>query len=123
MHDRPSILIVDDEESLRFTFEIFLTEAGYDVTTASSFDEALSMLLQRAFDLVIVDVILGGKTGLDLVREIRARWINCRVVVITGDPTGELATDAQRCGVAAFVSKPIYKDKLVEVVRKALSTP
>lgn len=121
MADKRSILIVDDEESLRFTFDIFLSEAGYDVTTAASFDEAITLLLQRAFDLVIVDVILGGKTGLDLVREIRARWLDCRVVVITGDPTGELATDAQKCGVMNFISKPVYKDRLIEVVQDALS--
>ncbi|MDA8079438.1 MAG: response regulator [Nitrospiraceae bacterium] len=120
MSNRASILIVDDEESLRFTFEFFLSEAGYDVTTAANFDEALSFLVSREFDLVIVDVILGGKTGLDLVREIRARWLNCRIVVITGDPTGELATDAQRCGVMGFVPKPVCKDRLLQITQEAL---
>ena len=121
MDQRAKILIVDDEESIRFTFEIFLAEAGYDVTTARSYKEGLAVLDQEKFDLILTDIILGGKTGLDLVREIRRRSMSCPVVIFTGFPSGESASDAARMGVVDYLVKPVRMDKLLQVTRDALS--
>ena len=68
-----NILIVDDEESIRFTFENFLTEAGYDVATASHYDQALERLKDHDFDLLFVDIVMGGKTGIDLLRTVKQK--------------------------------------------------
>jgi len=122
MGDKAKVLIIDDEEGIRFSFERFLSKEGYDVTTAGHYDEALAAIAQKEFDLIVADIILGGKTGLDFVREARARGIKCPVVIITGDPTSESATDAFKItGVFDYLSKPVKKEKILEVTRAALS--
>ena len=121
MEIRSRILVVDDEESIRFTFENFLSEEGYDVTTAINYNNALAVLDQKEFDLIIIDIILGGKTGLDLVQEIRARDLRCQVVIITASPTAETVSDAYKKDVFEYISKPVRKDELLRVTREALS--
>ena len=121
MKIRSRILVVDDEESIRFTFENFLSEEGYDVTTAVNYNDALAVLDQKEFDLIIIDIILGGKTGLDLVEEIRARDLRCQVVIITAAPTAESVSDAFKKDVFEYISKPVYKDELLRVTKEALS--
>ena len=121
MKIRSRILVVDDEESIRFTFESFLSEEGYDVTTAINYNDALAVLDQKEFDLIIIDIILGGKTGLDLVEEIRARDLRCQVVIITAFPTVENISDAYKEDVFEYISKPVRKDYLLRVTKEALS--
>ena len=121
MEIRSRVLVVDDEESIRFTFENFLSEEGYDVTTAINYNDALAVLDQKEFDLIIIDIILGGKTGLDLVEEIRVRDLSCQVVIITAAPTAESVSDAFKKDVFEYISKPVYKDELLRVTREALS--
>ena len=67
----PKILIVDDEESIRFTFTNFLAHAGYDVTAVPDYDSAVGIMTEETFDLLFVDIIMKGKTGLDLLRNVR----------------------------------------------------
>jgi len=121
MQSRSKILVVDDEESIRFTFEDFLSGEGHDVTTAINYNDALAVLDQKEFDLIIIDIILGGKTGLDLVQEIRARDLCCQVIIITASPTAESVSDAYKKDVFEYISKPVYKDELLRVTREALS--
>ena len=120
MKSRSKILVVDDEESIRFTFEDFLSGEGYDVTTAINYNDALTVLDQKEFDLIIIDIILGGKTGLDLVKEIRARDLRCQVIIITAFPTAESLSDAYKKDVFDYISKPVLKDELLRVTREAL---
>lgn len=72
------ILIVDDEESIRFTFEAFLSEAGYQVTTASDYEQAMGCLADDDFDLLFFDIIMEGKTGMELLREVKRNDSNAR---------------------------------------------
>ena len=65
-----SILVVDDEESLRNTFHFFLSRQGYDpVLTTATFDEALSVLQERSVDLIVSDIVLENSTGIDLLKQ------------------------------------------------------
>ena len=77
------ILVIDDEESIRFTFERFLTTEGHIVGTAASCGEALARINDTSFDVVFADIILGDGTGIDILREIRARGLSCPVIMIT----------------------------------------
>lgn len=120
MTNKPGILVVDDEESLRFTFESFLTDEGYAVDTAKDFNEAVAKIRGRDFSLIFVDIILGGKTGIDVIKEVKARGLTCPVVVITGDPTIESASEAVRLGAFDYIPKPIHQDTLLRVARMAL---
>ena len=114
------ILIVDDEESIRYTFESFLSDEGHDVTTASDFHEAIQLISETNFDLVFADIILGGKTGIDLLNEIKRANHSCPVVMITGSPSIDTASDAIRLGAFDYIAKPVRPDTLIHTATRAL---
>ncbi len=114
------ILIIDDEESLRFTLETFLQDDGYLVSTAASFPEAEELLKHSAFDLVFLDIQLGRHSGLDLLKIIRERFANCPVVMITGAPDVATAAEAVRHGAFDYIPKPIRQETLLRVAQMAL---
>jgi DNA-binding NtrC family response regulator len=117
------ILIVDDEESLRFTFKSFLSRAGHEVFTAGDYLSALDFLGKMEPDMIFADIILpGGSTGIDLLRELRNRGILCPVVMITGQPGKSTAEEAVRHGAFDYVHKPVRKNVLLELTRSALES-
>jgi two-component system response regulator HydG len=120
MENRARILVVDDEESIRFTFESFLSDAGYDVATASDFNSAVERLDESEFDLIFADIILGGRTGIDVTRVVRDRELACQVVIITGAPQIDTASEALRLGAFDYISKPIDQEALLHVAKTAL---
>lgn len=114
------ILVIDDEESIRFTFQSFLTEKGYEVATAKNYDEAVSVISENDFDCIFADIILGGMTGIDVMREVRKRNLNCPVIIITGNPDVDTASDAVRLGAFDYLVKPVQQGTLFHVVSMAL---
>ena len=114
------ILVVDDEESIRFTFRHFLSEEGYSVADAATLGEALNCLSKEPFALVFADIILGGKTGIELLKEIRAKDPQCCVVMITGYPHHDSASEALRLGAFDYISKPVQQDTLLRTAKMAL---
>ncbi len=115
------ILIVDDEESLRLTFEMFLRREGYEqVTVAATLQEAVELINRFSFDLIISDIVLQGDKGTDLLRHIRETGIDCPVVMITGFPNLDSASEAVRYGAFDYISKPVNKEKLLKIVSQAL---
>jgi DNA-binding NtrC family response regulator len=115
------ILIVDDEESIRQTFEIFLIAEGYQfVKTVATFDEAMAALGQTEYDLIISDIVLIGPGGTDLLQKIRESGVECPVVMITGFPNLESATESVRHGAFDYISKPVNKETLLHFTRQAL---
>ena len=116
-----AILVIDDEESLRNTFQFFLQNEGYSpVVTASTYEEALNEINDRHFDLIISDIVLGGSTGIDLLRRVRELGRTCPVVMITGYPTVETASEAVRLGAFDYIPKPVEKQTLLKTARLAL---
>jgi two-component system, NtrC family, response regulator HydG len=115
------ILIVDDEASIRLTFEMFLAREGYGpIVTASTMDEALEAIKERKFDLIISDIVLEGEKGTDLLCKIREAGIECPVVMVTGFPNLDTAAEAVRYGAFDYISKPVNKETLLKFVRQAL---
>jgi len=114
------ILVIDDEESLRFTLQSFLVDEGYMVTTAASFKEAEDILQHSLFDLVFLDIQLGRQSGLDLLKIVREKYANCPVVMITGAPDVETAAEAVRQGAFDYIPKPIRQETLLRVAKMAL---
>ena len=84
---KATILIVDDEESIRYTFESFLVDEGHSVVCATSQKEARVRMAETNFDLIFADIILEEESGLELLRDVRQRNLNCPVIMITGIPT------------------------------------
>jgi PAS domain S-box-containing protein len=114
------ILVVDDEESLRFTFDFFLSEQGYIVTCVGSYKEAVSSLKEDGFDLIYADVVLDDRTGVDLLKIVRETHTNVPVIMITGMPSIETATESLRQGATDYITKPICQDKLVLSAKRAI---
>jgi len=117
---KSSILVVDDEESIRHTFESLFLHSGYDVATAEDYSEALRIFDERNFDLVLTDIVLGGRTGIDLLRALRERRRNCPVVMITGHPNLDTAEEALRLGAFDYIRKPVTFESLLLVTTRAL---
>ncbi|MFQ5685878.1 MAG: sigma-54 dependent transcriptional regulator [Candidatus Scalindua sp.] len=118
--DRPRILIIDDETTITSMLERFLLQEGYDVDTANDIKEAYARIDHKDFDLLLADIILGSDTGIDLLREINSKKLNCPVVFITGNPNVETASEAVRLGAYDYLPKPVEYETLLRTVKRAL---
>lgn len=115
------ILIIDGDESIRFTFQKFLNREGYSqVEISSTADEALSIARNTFFDLVLCDVMLEGESGPELLKRFRDVGLDCPIVMITGSPDIDSATELLRLGAFDYISKPINKKMLLRLTSQAL---
>ncbi len=114
------VLVVDDEEALRHVIGTFLEQEGYEVDTAGSYKESMDKLSGTNFDLILTDIMLGIGTGVDILREVKKRNLSCPVLLITGFPNIETATDAVRWGAFDYIIKPVKKDVILQKVGMAL---
>ncbi|MBI4688421.1 MAG: sigma 54-interacting transcriptional regulator [Nitrospirae bacterium] len=118
---KPNVLVADDEEGIRFTFDRFLSNGGYQVTSAKNFEEALGHITNGSdFDVIFVDIILDGGSGIDILKEIRDKGIKSPVIMITGYPNIETASEAVRLGAFDYIPKPVQKETLMHVTSMAL---
>ena len=117
---KTKILVVDDEEGIRFSFDIFLTEDGYQVSTAATYGDAIDLIEKKAFDLIFADIVMDYQTGIDLLKVARRLQPHTPVVMITGVPSIETATEALRIGALDYIIKPIRQDTLLRVATMAL---
>ena len=115
------ILVVDDEESIRFTFESFLADEGYQVSTAKDFNEALERLAEKEYHVIFADILLGGKTGISLLEAIGKKNLTCPVIMITGAPDLKTASDAIRLGAFDYIPKPVRQETLIHLATKAVT--
>jgi DNA-binding response OmpR family regulator len=113
------ILVVDDTPATLGALAELLTTAGYQVVTASSFDEAKRMVAEHAPDLLVVDVRLGPYNGLHLIVRERLEHPERPVILTTGFPDALIEAEARRYG-AEFLEKPIRSADLIGLVRKLL---
>ena len=113
-------LVVEDEAVLRLTFAQFLEEDGYEVVTVEDYQQALDEIEAQNFDVIVTDIILPGKTGVDLLRTVREKGMNAPVIMITGEPNVETAAEAVRLGAFDYIPKPVTGQALKRVVRLAL---
>ncbi|MDJ0865351.1 MAG: sigma-54 dependent transcriptional regulator [Myxococcota bacterium] len=114
------ILVVDDERSMQEFLEILLRKEGYDVTTAGDVEAALLALDSDDYDLVITDIQMPGRSGLDLLRALRDSQPEALVVMITAFATTETAIAAMKEGAYDYITKPFKVDEILLVVQKAL---
>ncbi len=117
---KANILVVDDEEGIRFSFNIFLSEDGYQVSTAATYAEAVDLIEKTAYDLIFADIVLDRNTGIDLLKVARRLQPTTPVVMITGVPSIETATESLRIGALDYIIKPIRQDTLLRVTTVAL---
>jgi DNA-binding response OmpR family regulator len=121
MADPIQTLVVDDEDALRFFIAKTLRRTGHQVTEAASGEEALELLRDTRFDLVMLDLMLGGRVdGLKVLEVARWRWPDTVIMILTAHGSLESAMAAIREGVDGYLLKPVEPAELRQAVREAL---
>ena len=115
-----SILVIDDETEIREGLELLLTSEGYAVTLADTGESGLALLGQQPFDLVLLDVSLPDRNGLDLLREIRQRESDLPIILITAYGSIDMARTAFKSGAQDYITKPWSNDELLAQVALAI---
>jgi DNA-binding NtrC family response regulator len=116
-----AVLIIDDEAAIRESLETLLAMEGYDVEAAASGKEGLARLGERPFDLVLLDLALPDRNGMDVLTDIRTHDPQLSVIMITAYGTVENAVRAMQSGASNFIQKPWDNEKLLADVRAAVA--
>jgi heterodisulfide reductase subunit A len=114
------ILIVDDEAIVRESIRDWLKDAGYEVSVAESGEEALKLIRKQNFGVMILDLRLPGINGIDVLRKAKALKPDIKSIVITAYPTMLTQEEASKLGAIDYLVKPIFPDKLEELIRYTL---
>ncbi len=114
-----NVLVVDDEEPFRRLLKKELTRKGYTVEVASDGSEALRILRDRSFDVILLDVVMPGVDGISLMKKLKEDSGSPSIVVLTGKATVETAVEAMKNGAFDYLTKPYKLDELVIVVDRA----
>jgi two-component system NtrC family response regulator len=117
---KPSILLIDDDDSLRRVMEFSLTEAGFRVRAAASGEEGLALLEKEPFDAAITDITMPGMNGMQVLEKLRLRDAALPVIMITAYGTIESAVSAMKQGAFDYITKPFNRDELRMTLDKAL---
>ena len=116
----PRILVVDDDRAVRTAIRVNLSKQGWDVSVAEDAEGALKLIAERPVDLVLTDVAMPGRSGMDLLAALRAGFPEVRVIVMTGYGSVQDAVFAMKSGADDYIIKPVSKDELVLIVERAL---
>ncbi|BCB97097.1 sigma-54-dependent Fis family transcriptional regulator [Dissulfurispira thermophila] len=113
-------LVVDDEEGIRESLSGILQDEGYDVVTASSGEDALSIAQEHMPDIILLDVWLPEIDGLETLSRLKGIDANIPVIMISGHGNIEIAVKATRLGAYDFLEKPLSLEKIIITVKRAL---
>jgi DNA-binding NtrC family response regulator len=115
------ILVVDDEEKMRHLLSIMLKTKEYEVDEAGDGREALGMVDECSYDMIITDIKMPRMDGVELLNRIKERKIPCPVVFITAFATIESAVEAMRQGAVDYITKPFEEDRILLTVERTLN--
>jgi len=119
-----NILLVEDEESIRFMLQTKLMKSGYSVTTAANGLHAIQIVRSgKTFDLILCDLKMPGQNGLDFFIELRKRKVDTPLVILTGFPEKEKILHAIRHGVRDVLLKPMPHAELISKIQDYLQDP
>jgi len=113
------VLVVDDEEPFRRLLKNELTRKGFSIDTAERGDEALARLKEKAYDVVLLDILMPGLDGISVMKELGPDPMAPAVIVLTGKATVETAVEAMKSGAHDYLTKPYKLDELEIVVHRA----
>lgn len=122
MSSKAIILIVDDEETIRFSIKEFLEGQGYEVIVAETCEQALEKINEFLPDLVLLDLRLPNMGGIELLERVKTRDPNALIIVMTGYGSVDSAVEAMKIGAYDYLEKPFRTEHLKLVIEKALST-
>ena len=113
------LLLVEDDPALQFTIQTALEEKGYEVDAVSTTGEAIERLSDGSYPIVISDIYVDERTGLDVLNAAKKRDPHCSVILMTGRGTMETVMAATRGGVFDYIAKPFDLDVMIEAVERA----
>lgn len=122
MDARHSILLVDDDHEFRKAMKKMFERSGYSVTGAGDGREALEVLSEKAFDLIISDLRMPNLSGIELMEEIKRKRIDTPVIFITAFGEVESYMDLMNMGAFEYMNKPVKGKEILDLARKALET-
>jgi len=114
------VLVVDDEDTVRFTIEKHLKKAGYETTTAGDAAQALDAIRKEEFDVIVSDIMMPETNGIELLKSVSTTSPSSKVILVTGEPDIDTATKALRHGAFDYLSKPFEGVELCKAVEKAM---
>jgi two-component system phosphate regulon sensor histidine kinase PhoR len=120
LFSKPSVLVIDDEKRIRDVCIKMLTGEGHEVAGAENAEVGIQMIKNRHFDIILLDLMMPGISGLDALAQIRATHPDTVVIVITGYATLEHSVEAMKKGAFDFLSKPFSPADLLIVINKAV---
>ena len=115
-----AILVVDDDDNLRDTLVQALDTGSLTVVAAGSGADALRRLQEQEFGVIVTDVVMPAPDGFEVLRDARARYPNCRVIMLTGQGSRDLALQAMQLGASYYIEKPVDLHELRTKVAKCL---
>jgi DNA-binding NtrC family response regulator len=121
MGDKRSILVVDDEDSLRTVLGSELVSEGYEVGTAADGDDAITELQKRAYDLVLLDIKMPRMNGFEVLRYVKEKHPQTRVIMLTGFADLKNAIESKKLGAEDFVSKPYDLVDLLTTIERVMT--
>src|SRR5579863_3351588 len=116
---QPRLLVVEDDPGVRTTIVTGLEREGYTVDAASSTKEAIDRLSAISYPIVISDIYIDDRTGLDVLDAARRRNPDCSVILMTARGTMETVMAATRGGAFDYIAKPFELDRMLETVKRA----
>lgn len=117
-----SILVIDDDESIVETLDLYLTEEGYTVRTALTGTDGLNQYVQESSDVVILDIRLPDVDGFAVLEDLKEENENVKVIMITAFHDMETTINAMKCGAFDYIHKPVNVDELDLAIKKALKS-
>ncbi len=120
MSQAKNILIVDDEENLRQSLKFILQPLGYNVSDAPDAEAALEALRTNHFQLILLDLIMPGMHGLELLPQIRALHPDIAVLIFAADTTTDTINKALQLGAQGFIPKPIEPSDIIKQIQSIL---
>src|SRR5438034_2747351 len=114
----PPLLVVDDEKNMRLSLEAVMADEGYEVRAVDSAELALRLLEQEDFFMIITDARLNGMSGYEFLGQLKQKWPNLPVLMITAFATPKLAVEALKAGAIDYLAKPCAPEELLHAVAR-----
>ncbi len=114
-----NVLLVDDEEQFLKVVSQRLGMRGLKLETATSGDEAIKKAEQRDFDAIILDLVMPGKSGIEVLKEIKKKHPDLQIIILTGHGSVEAGVEAIKEGAIDFLQKPVDFEKLLKKISEA----